>query len=146
MEPHFRRRRRNRIRFHRWRGRVYLAALTVMAGYGVVCGQESPGVPQRQPAAAGALPEETKQNATAPCVEPPPLVRLGDYDGPLKKTVGIFARKLERQGIPQSHYKPDAILCTLDLKHKFAVFVIDSIDPVSFLSSALNAGLAQPQD
>src|SRR6266702_6868414 len=31
------------------------------------------------------LPEKTKQNATAPCVEPPPLVRIGDYDGPLKK-------------------------------------------------------------
>jgi hypothetical protein len=117
-----------------------------MAGCGVVCGQESPGVPQRQPAATVALPEETKQNATAPCVEPPPLVRIGDYDGPLKKTVGIFARKLERKAIRPPHYKPDAILCSLELKDKFVLFVMDSIDPASFLNSAFNAGLAQAQD
>jgi len=71
---------------------------------------------------------------------------LGDYDGPLKKTVGIFARKLERKAIHQPHYKPDAILCSLELKDKFVLFVMDSIDPASFLNSALNAGLAQAQD
>jgi hypothetical protein len=112
----------------------------------VVCGQESPGVPQRQPAPTVALPEETKKNANAPCVEPPPLVRLEDYDGPLKKTVGIFARKLERKSIHPPHYKPGAMLCSLELKDKFVLFVMDSIDPASFLDSAFNAGLAQAQD
>src|ERR1700737_1001742 len=106
-----------------------------MAGYGVACAQ-GPPFP------TGPLGEETQKNAGAPCVEPPPLVRLGDYDGPLKKTVGIFARKLERKAIHQPHYKPDAILCSLELKDKFVLFVMDSIDPVSFLNSALNAGLA----
>src|SRR6202011_2972315 len=146
LEPHFRRPRGNRIRFHRWRGRVYLAALTVIAGCGAVGGQESPGVPQQQPAPTVALPEETKKNANAPCVEPPPLVRLEDYDGPLKKTVGIFARKLERKSIHPPHYKPGAMLCSLELKDKFVLFVMDSIDPVSFLGAGFNAGLAQAQD
>jgi hypothetical protein len=117
-----------------------------MAGCSLVCGQDSPGVPQGQPTATVALPEETKKNAIAPCVEPPPLVRLEDYDGPLKKAVGIFARKVERKSIHQPHYKPGAILCSLELKDKFVLFVMDSIDPVSFLDSAFNAGLAQAQD
>jgi hypothetical protein len=136
----------NRIRFHRWRVRAYLTALTVMAGSSLVRGQESPRAPQPPPVATVPLPEETKRNATAPCLEPPPLVRLEDYDGPLKKTVGIFARKLERKSVRPPHYKPAAILCSLELKDKFILFVTDSIDPVSFLDAGFNAGLAQAQD
>ena len=125
--------------------RVSAAALAVMAGCGVVRAQESPGT-QGPPVPTVPLPEETQKNATAPCVEPPPLVRLGDYDGPLKKTVGIFARKLERKSVRPPHYKPGAILCSLALRDKFVLFVMDSIDPVSFLDSGFNAGLAQAQD
>lgn len=128
----------NRIRFHRWRERAYAVALAVMAGYGVACAQ-GPPFP------TGPLAEETQKNAGAPCAEPPPLVRLEDYDGPLKKTVGIFARKLERKSV-RPHYKPGAILCSLELKDKFVLFVMDSIDPASFLDSGFNAGFAQAQD
>ena len=141
----FRRTVRKRISFHKWRRTVYLTALTVTAGCGVVRGQESFHNPQLPLAPTVPLPEETKRNATAPCLEPPPLVRLEDYDGPLKKTVGIFARKLERKSV-KPHYKPGAILCSLELKDKFILFVMDSIDPVSFLDAGFNAGLAQAQD
>jgi hypothetical protein len=141
---------RNRVRFYRWTGRIYLTALAVVAVLGagctVVCAQESPPVPQGLPAANVPLPEETSKNATAPCFEPPPMVRLQDYNGPLKKTVGIFARKLERKAVKPPHYKPGAILCSLELKDKFVLFVMDSIDPVSFLEAGYNAGLAQGQD
>jgi hypothetical protein len=92
------------------------------------------------------LPEQTELNATAPCLEPPPMVRLEDYNGPLKKTVGIFAQKLERKSVRAPHYKPGAILCSLEVKDKFILFVMDSIDPVSFLDVGFNAGLAQAQD
>ena len=74
------------------------------------------------------------------------MVRLEDYNGPLKKTVGIFARKLERKSVRPPLYKPGAILCSLELKDKFILFVMDSIDPVSFLDAGFNAGLAQAQD
>ena len=92
------------------------------------------------------MPEETKKNTTAPCFEPPPIVRLEDYDGPLKKTVGIFARKLERKSVRPPHYRTGAILCSLELKDKFVLFVMDSIDPASFLDAGFNAGLAQAQN
>ncbi len=115
-----------------------------MAGCGMARTQ-TPPVSQGLAASKGPLVEETQKNASAPCVEPPPLLSLEAYDGPLKKTVGIFARKLERKSV-RPRYKPSAILCSLELKDKFVLFVLDSTDPVSFLDSGLNAGFAQAQD
>jgi hypothetical protein len=74
------------------------------------------------------------------------MVRLEDYDGPLKKTVGTFARPLERKSVHPPHYKPGTKLCTLKLKDKFTLFVQDSLDPVTFLATGFNAGLDQAED
>jgi hypothetical protein len=74
------------------------------------------------------------------------MVRLSDYNGPFKKIVGEFARPLERKTVHLRHYKPEAKLCTLKLKDKFILFVQDSVDPVVFLGTAFDAGLAQAQD
>ena len=87
--------------------------------------------------------EETAQNAGAPCLQPAPLVAWEDYQGPFQKLAGTFARKLERKSARPLHYKPDAVLCALMLKDKFMLFVADTHDPVSFLSSAFNAGIDQ---
>ena len=100
--------------------------------------------PPRQPVVPFA--EEAVPNATATCVQPPPMVRLEDYNGPLQKVVGTFARPLERKSVQPPHYKPGAKLCTLTLKGKFVLFVQDSIDPVTFLNAAFNAGLDQAGD
>jgi hypothetical protein len=43
-------------------------------------------------------------------------------------------------------YKPGAKLCTLTLKGKFVLFVQDSLDPVTFLGAAFDAGLDQAED
>ncbi len=74
------------------------------------------------------------------------MVRIGDYDGPLKKVVGEFARPLERKAVPSQHYKPGLKLCTLRLNDKFLLFVQDSFDPVTFLGTAFDAGLDQAQN
>jgi hypothetical protein len=74
------------------------------------------------------------------------MVRIEDYNGPLKKVVGTFARPLERKTVHPEQYKAGAKLCTLTLRGKFRLFVQDSIDPVTFLSSAFDAGLDQAQD
>jgi len=121
--------------------------LTTLAGLagGMVCAQEPPAPPQPPPAAP--FTEEATKNAAAPCVEPPPMVRLADYDGPLKKVVGTFARPLERKAVQRPpHYKPGAKLCTLNFKGKFVLFVQDSVEPVAFLASGFNAGLDQAED
>jgi hypothetical protein len=77
------------------------------------------------------------------CLEPPPLPGLQDYDGPLKKTVGLFGRALERKSVHQPHYKPGVLLCSLDVKGKFLLFVDDFLDPVTFLSAGFDAGQDQ---
>jgi hypothetical protein len=126
-------------------GTCLLAALAGLAS-DVVYAQELPRPdPAPQPGAAPFAEEATK-NAAAPCIEPPPMVRLEDYNGPLKKTVGTFARPLERKAVHPSQYKPGTKLCTLTLQGKFRLFVQDSFDPVTFLASGFNAGLDQAQD
>ncbi len=101
---------------------------------------------QQQPAAPEASQEQTRKNPVAPCVEPPPLIRWEDYHGKFEKLVGTFARKLERKSVHAPHYKPGAVLCTLEVKDKFLLFVQDTIDPVTFLNVGFNAGLDQAQN
>ena len=97
----------------------------------------------QQAASAGALPEETRRNMVVPCLEPPPLVRWQDYQGPFRKVGGIFARKLERKSAHQPHYRPDTLLCSFEVKDKFALLVHDTFDPASFFSAGFNASLDQ---
>ena len=124
------------------------AALAVfLAGFtsGVLAAQEPPtqAAPQKIDTPSQ---EEAVANPTAPCLQPAPMVRLEDYNGPLKKVVGELARPLERKSVHPPHYKPGARLCTLTLKGKFVLFVQDSVDPVTFLGAAFDAGLDQAQD
>jgi hypothetical protein len=139
---------RNRTRFRRLVGTAFLTALAGLTG-GAVYAQDAqaPSAPAlaQQPITA-PLQEEAIQNAAAPCVEPPPMVRIEDYDGPLKKVVGTFARPLERKAVPLPHYKTGVKLCTLTLKGKFVLFVQDSLDPVTFLGAAFDAGLDQAEN
>jgi hypothetical protein len=123
----------------------FRAALAGLAG-GVVCAQGPPASPQQPPAAPAPLQQEAMKNVAVPCVQPAPMVQLKDYDGPLKKVVGTFARPLERKAVHPPHYKPGAILCTLKLKDKFVLFVQDSFDPVTFLAAGFGAGLDQAEN
>ena len=102
---------------------------------------------EQPPQTKSPLPEKTQQNALASCVQPPPVLRWQDYQGKFSKTVGVFARRLDRTSIhPQSHYKPGVPLCTLQTKEKFIIFVENSFDPLAFLTAGFNAGLDQAQD
>jgi hypothetical protein len=112
-----------------------IALLAALVAVGVARAQELP--------ADSALQEQTKKDEQAPCLEPPPLVRWEDYRGPFQKVVGTFGRKLERKSAHPPHYKPGAVLCSLEVKDKFLLFVQDTFDPVSFLSAGFNASLDQ---
>ena len=129
---------RHQPRFH------FVVSLFLGFAWGELVGaQERPAVPQQPPPLQQVLEEEVSKNVTVPCVKPAPLVSLRDYNGPLKKTVGVFARALERKSVHQPHYKPGLVLCSLELKDKFVLFVQDSLDPVTFLSAAFSAGMEQ---
>jgi hypothetical protein len=89
------------------------------------------------------MPGDATKNAAKPCLEPPPLLRWQDYQGPLQKVVGAFAGKLELKSAHAPHYKPGTVLCSLEAKDKFVLFVRDTFDPISFLEAGFAAGLDQ---
>ena len=100
----------------------------------------------QQPTAPQAIEEQTRRNVAAPCLEPPPLVRWEDYRGPFQKVVGTLATTLERKSAYQQHYKPGTLLCSLEPRDKFVLFLHDSFDPLSFLTAGFNAGLDKAKD
>ncbi len=112
----------------------------------MVCAQVPPASTQQPPVATDPSQLASTTNTAPPCVQPPPIVRIEDYDGPFKKVVGTFARPLERKSVHPPHYKPGVKLCTLTLRDKFVLFVQDSSDPVTFLSSGFYAGIDQAED
>lgn len=111
---------------------------------GPVYGQDAViPVSERVPAPDEPIVEETTVNANAPCLEPPPMIQWSEYDGPFHKLAGTVGRKVERKAAHLPHYKTDAALCSLVPRDKFMLFVHDSIEPGSLLSSAFNAGQDQ---
>src|SRR5260370_28923716 len=74
------------------------------------------------------------------------MVRSEDSSGRLKRVVATLARRLERKSVHPPQYKPGAKLCTLTLKGKFVLFVQDSLDPVTFLGAAFDAGIDQAEN
>lgn len=108
--------------------------------------QELPGNPQSAlpvPAMPSSFVEQASRHGGASCFEPAPLPGLSDYIGPMKKTVGLFARALERKSVHEPHYKPGVPLCALGTHDKFLLFVEDSIDPLTFLSAGFDAATDQ---
>jgi hypothetical protein len=101
---------------------------------------------QQPLAARPGIEEQTRKNAASPCLEPPPLVSLDQYQGPFQKLVGAFGRTLERKSATQPHYKPGTLLCSLEPKDKFILFAHDAFDPLSLLGAGFFAGIDQAQN
>ncbi len=80
------------------------------------------------------------------CLEPPPMVRWQDYDGPFAKLVYTVAGKVERRSLHQPHYKAGSVLCAFGVKDKVWLFMRDSTDPLTLLEDAFNSGLDQAQN
>ena len=123
-------------------GVVLVAAF---AGSAAVRAQQTPPNPE-PPAAPVDLPGQVVLNPGGQCVQPPPMVQLQDYDGPFHKVIGTFTRKLDRQSVHLPHYKPDLVLCSLEIKDKFFLFLHDSVDPETILSAGFDAGISQGEN
>jgi len=125
--------------------RQILLAAALGCGF-TVHAQENPAPPPQPLAPVPLQQEVVQQNPLQPCVQPPPVVRWQDYQGPFQKVVGVFARRLERKSVHPPHYKPGEVLCSLTLGDKFRLFAQDTFDPVTFLSVGFDAGLSQAQN
>jgi len=113
----------------------------VLAWAGTSWAQDAPA--PKPPVQSVPSQNGTLKIVALPCVQPQPMVTLQDYNGPLKKTVGLFTQQLERKSVHPMRYKPGLKLCSLVLKDKFFLFVRDSFDPVIFLIAGFNAGISQ---
>ena len=114
------------------------AAILLTLGWSV-CGRAQEVAGEALADSAGQ--EETPKSAAAPCIEPAPLLRWQDYHGPFQKVVGAFAKKLELKAASPPHYKTGTVLCSLEVKDKFTLFVRDTFDPISLLGAAFDSGL-----
>ncbi len=134
---------RNRVYFRSLAGLALSAALVM----GCVLQAQEFSLPQQASSALTPLSQEQIQkNPAGPCVEPPPLVHWKEYQGKFRKIGGMFARKLERKTVHAPHYKPGAVLCTLEAKDKFLLFFHDTVDPVTFIDVAYSAGIDQAEN
>ena len=119
----------------RLRWSATLAPVYALIWSGLAQAQQPPGIE-----------EQTRKNSVSPCLEPLPLVSWDESQGPFQKAVGVLGRTLERKSAPQTHYKPGTLLCSLEPKEKFTLFLHDAFDPLSFLSAGFYAGLDQAQN
>ena len=123
-------------------GMILVAALL---GGVAVRAQDTPPNPQ-PPDTPADLPGQVVLNQAGQCVQPPPMVRLQDYNGPFEKVIGTFTRKLDRLSVHDPHYKPGLVLCSLEIKDKFFLFLHDSVDPETFLAAGFDAGISQAKN
>jgi len=123
-------------------GVVLVAAIAWSAA---VRAQDTPPNPE-PPAAPVDLPGQVVLNPRGQCVQPPPMVQLQDYDGPLYKVIGTFTRKLDRLSVRDPHYKAGLVLCSLEIKDKLFLFLRDSVDPETFLAAGFDAGISQAEN
>jgi hypothetical protein len=129
-----------RLRYILWVRMVEQMRPSLFAGLGVALLLNS-GARAQEPPTSTPAGEQARQNPASPCMEPPPLVRWEDYEGPFAKLVGTFGRKLERKAVHLPRYKPGAMLCSLEPGDKFLLFLQDTIDPVSVLAPSFDAAL-----
>ena len=115
-----------------------------LSGSCIVRAQDTPPTPP--PSAPTELPGQVVLNPSGQCAQPPPMVQLQDYDGPLHKVVGTFTRKLDRRSVRDPHYKPGVVLCSLEIKDKLFLFLRDAVDPETFLASAFDGGISQARN
>lgn len=128
--------------------RLLLCGLLLAGGLGGETAVRAQDVPPNPPppAAPADLPGQVVLNPTGPCVQPPPMVQLQDYNGPFHKVIGTFTQKLDRLSVHDPHYKPGVVLCSLEIKDKFFLFLRDSADPETFLSAGFDAGISQAEN
>ena len=117
--------------------------------------QQPAPAPQTSPATFPLPPVPEDVNTLPPlplripptkCIQPAPIARWQDYQGPQAKIVAIFGRRLQRQSVRPLHYEPGVPLCTFSVKDKFHLFVWNTVDPLTFLEAGFNAGISQAEN
>jgi hypothetical protein len=124
---------------------VAVALVAALIASKAVRAQQAPPNPE-PPSPPPDMPGQTVVNSTGQCLQPPPMVQLQDYDGPLHKVIGTFTQKLDRLSVHDPHYRPGFVLCSLEIKDKLFLFLRDAVDPETFLAAGFDAGISQARN
>ena len=127
-----------------WRRRVALMGL-MSATWCVPATAQDPA-PQPPTTPQQEIAKSTTGAGGVTCLEPPPMVRWQDYNGPFAKLVGTLGEKLDRPSVHLPNYKPGDVLCSLGVKDKFILFVRDTTNLVTVLTVAFNSGIDQAEN
>jgi hypothetical protein len=100
--------------------------------------KDKTSAPQQTP----ALTSLAGNTQAAPCFQPEELFSVDDYNGPFRKTVAYFSRKLEIKTVHAPPHNGKG-LCRLGPSGKFRLFVSNNLEPVTFIAAGFNAGVAQ---
>jgi hypothetical protein len=76
------------------------------------------------------------------CVQPAEILSASDYDGRFKQVAAFLTHKVELKTVQKPYSGKDVPICGLNAREKFAVFVRDGSEPLTFLIGAFNGGLA----
>jgi hypothetical protein len=93
-------------------------------------GKSTPGAPAQAP--------------PNPCIKPAPMVTVEDYTGPFRRLVLFVARKPEIKTVQRP--LAEGIICALRPGQKFHLFVRNTFEPVTIVTSAFDAGIEQAED
>jgi len=81
----------------------------------------------------------------SPCIQPAPLVSVEDYTGPMRRVVLAIARKPDIKTV-QRPATGGGRICALAAGQKFHLFVRNTFEPITVVSSAFDAGVGQALD
>jgi len=115
-------------------------ALIVAAALCSIAVLRSPSAAGQQIAAPAAAVATVNDNG---CVQAAPLLSLSDYDRRFKKIAAFLTHKIELKIAQKPYAGKGPPLCRLDTREKFALFVRNVDEPLTFLAAGFNAGLAQ---
>lgn len=87
-----------------------------------------------------------RESTGVPCIKPAPLFSTEDYNGPFRKVLVYFSRKPEIKTVHPDRHIPGSVFCALEPGGKFHLFIQDTLEPVTFVGAAYDAGLSQAQD
>ena len=88
---------------------------------------------------------KSRPAAQNPCIQPAKMVPIEDYTGPFHRVVWWVTRKPEIQTVYHPS-TPTGRICALAPRQKFRLFVRNTFEPVTLLTSAFDAGIAQAAD
>ena len=82
-------------------------------------------------------------NGPNACDPPTEILPLSDYNGRFAKVAALLTRKIELKTVQKASPNKGVPVCGLDSRGKLAMFVRNESEPITFLSSGFQAGLAQ---